>query len=51
MKSDNVWNDLINYILDNDVGDPITLLRLWREGSFDVIRKEWPDVPESIFPV
>lgn len=24
-------------------------LRLWNEGEFDVIRKEWPDVPDEVF--
>lgn len=45
-----VWNALLNYVLENQGEDPLTLLRLWREGSFDTIRKEWPDVPDEIFP-
>ena len=24
-------------------------LRLWNEGEFEVIRKEWPDVPAEVF--
>lgn len=27
----------------------IDLLRLWNEGEFDQIRKEWPDAPEAMF--
>lgn len=26
-----------------------TFLRLWNEGEFDVIRKEWPEAPDAIF--
>lgn len=39
-----------NYVLENQSEDPMALLRLWREGSFDVIRKEWPDAPKEIYP-
>lgn len=45
-----MWNALLNYVLENQSEDPMALLRLWREGSFDVIRKEWPDVPKEIYP-
>ena len=27
----------------------LDFLRLWNEGEFDAIRKEWPDAPESVF--
>lgn len=26
-----------------------TFLKLWQEGDFDAIRKEWPDAPEMIY--
>lgn len=45
-----MWNALLNYVLENRSEDPLDLLHLWREGSFDVIRKEWPDVPAEMFP-
>lgn len=44
------WNALLDYVLENRTEDPMVLLRLWREGSFDEIRSEWPGVPEAIFP-
>lgn len=44
------WNALLDYVLDNGVTESITLLRLWREGRFSEIRREWPDAPEAIFP-
>ena len=43
-------NSLLNYVLDSGVEDPMTLLRMWREGQFSEIRSEWPEVPEAIFP-
>lgn len=45
-----MWNALLNYVLDNRIDEPLELLRLWREGSFDEIRQEWPDVPQEMFP-
>lgn len=45
-----MWNALLNYVLENQNEDPLVLLRLWREGSFEEIRKEWPDVPQEMFP-
>ncbi|MBX9762845.1 MAG: hypothetical protein K2Y24_07435 [Pseudomonadaceae bacterium] len=29
--------------------EPLEFLRLWNEGSFDDIRREWPDVPDDVF--
>ena len=29
--------------------DGMLFLRLWNEGNFDVIRREWPDAPEDVF--
>lgn len=45
-----MWNALLNYVLENQGEESLTLLRLWREGSFDTIRQEWPDVPDEVFP-
>lgn len=44
------WNALLNYVLDGRIDEPMELLRMWREGAFDEIRQEWPDVPDAIFP-
>lgn len=37
----------IQFALDTD--DGLNFLRLWNEGEFDVLRKEWPDAPEAIY--
>lgn len=37
----------IEYALRTDEG--LEFLRCWMHGNFDAIRKEWPDVPESVF--
>lgn len=37
----------IKYALETDEG--LLLLRLWNEGEFETIRREWPDVPEEVF--
>lgn len=45
---------LLNWIFDpcNDIDEWDTLIRLWHEGEFDSIRKEWGedyDIPDEIF--
>lgn len=40
---------LIAYMVENPYDDPMLLLRLWNEGDFDAIRKEWPSVPDEVF--
>ncbi|MNW14225.1 hypothetical protein D3C71_2123940 [compost metagenome] len=37
----------IQFALDD--ADGMQFLRLWNEGDFDVIRREWPEAPEEIF--
>lgn len=37
----------IQFALDDD--DGMQFLRLWNQGDFDVIRREWPEAPESVF--
>lgn len=37
----------IQFALADD--DGMTFLRLWNEGEFDVIRREWPDAPGEVF--
>lgn len=29
--------------------DGLAFLRLWNEGEFDLIRRDWPDAPEAVF--
>lgn len=37
----------IQFALGDDEG--MQFLRLWNEGDFDVIRREWPEAPEAVF--
>jgi hypothetical protein len=37
----------IQFALKDD--DGMQFLRLWNEGEFDAIRREWPDAPEEVF--
>ncbi|PWU27321.1 hypothetical protein DK254_33060 [Pseudomonas sp. RW407] len=39
----------IAYALDRRTEETIEFLRLWNEGEFDVLRKEWPDAPEEVY--
>lgn len=43
------FNKIIEYALEQSADDGHTLLHLWNEGSFSVIKEEWPDAPEEIF--
>lgn len=47
-----VWDDAsvaaIKYALQNGL-DGLDFLRYWNEGEFDIVRREWPDAPESVF--
>ncbi|WP_313026676.1 hypothetical protein [Pseudomonas lopnurensis] len=37
----------IEYALSDD--DPMAFLRCWFEGNFEVLRSEWPNVPDEVF--
>lgn len=37
----------VQFALEAD--DGMTWLRLWNEGEFDTLRKEWPETPEACF--
>ncbi|CAM3176263.1 hypothetical protein BZK31_07690 [Pseudomonas floridensis] len=37
----------IQFALNNDEG--MQFLRLWNQGDFDVIHREWPEAPEEVF--
>lgn len=37
----------IQFALETD--DGLDFLRLWNEGEFDAIRREWPEAPEAIY--
>jgi len=32
-----------------DAESPMEFLRCWVHGGFDVIRKEWPEAPRTVF--
>lgn len=38
----------IEYALQPD-SDGMEFLRVWFEGGFDTIRREWPEAPETVF--
>lgn len=38
----------IQYVLGLDDNHE-TFLRLWLDGEFDVLRAEWPDIPDDVF--
>lgn len=53
-KGKNPTIALLNWIFDpsNDIDEWDVLLRLWHEGDFETIRKEWGedyDIPDAIF--
>lgn len=37
----------IQFALNED--DGMAFLRLWKQGDFDAIRREWPGAPEAVF--
>lgn len=37
----------IEYALNDDEG--LLFLRYWNQGDFDVLRREWKDVPDAVF--
>jgi|SRR5687768_1541777 len=39
----------IKYALYSGESDSDTFLRLWFEGNFDAIRREWNNVPDEVF--
>ena len=39
----------IAYVLNSRTEDPLQFLRLWNEGEFDVLRREWPDAPDETY--
>lgn len=39
----------IQYALDNPNEDPMLFLHYWMYGNFDILRNEWPNVPDSVF--
>ena len=42
---------VIQFVLENDddADNNMAFLRLWNEGEFDKLRKEWPEAPESVY--
>lgn len=39
----------IEFAIDPNTECPIEFLRLWLEGNFDAIEKEWPEAPEAVY--
>jgi hypothetical protein len=39
----------IEFALRQGSGDGMLFLEMWNEGEFADIRREWPDVPDSVF--
>lgn len=39
----------IQYALDNRDESPMEFLHCWMHGDFDVIRREWENVPDEVF--
>ncbi|NVZ62033.1 hypothetical protein HX867_08060 [Pseudomonas gingeri] len=37
----------IQFALETD--DGLTFLRLWNEGEFDTLRREWPEAPDEVY--
>lgn len=49
-KSTEAYNAVIDYVLGKgSMQEPMEFLRLWNEGDFNSLRKEWPDAPEEIY--
>lgn len=43
---------VINYMLSENVDsrdDAMTFLRYWYEGEFDVLRRNWNNIPDAVF--
>lgn len=40
---------VIQYVLDHHCDSPIEFLNCWMHGDFDVIRREWENVPDEVF--
>ena len=39
----------IEFGRSHDGEDEMAFLRCWYEGDFEVIRREWPEAPETVF--
>lgn len=50
MREGDAYNAVISYMLGKgSMQEPMEFLRLWNEGDFDSLRKEWPDAPAEIY--
>lgn len=41
--------DAIQYALSDECGDGLQFLHYWNEGEFDIIRRNWANVPDAVF--
>lgn len=39
----------MEYVLGHPEQAPLQFLQLWSEGRFDTLRRDWNDVPDSVF--
>lgn len=44
----NLWQDLLNFILDSGTEEPMAFLRAWYEGNYEACKREWPEAPASL---
>jgi len=42
-----VFRALIEFLLIAE--EPLSFLRRWNEGSFDICRREWPEAPDALY--
>ncbi|QBX06790.1 hypothetical protein H1O16_gp377 [Burkholderia phage BcepSaruman] len=42
--------EAIKFALDQGL-DGLSFLNAWLHGDFDVLRREWPEAPEDVYPV
>ncbi|GAB7258988.1 hypothetical protein [Dickeya ananatis] len=39
----------IEYALQLDADECKMFLSYWNEGEFDILREEWPEIPDEVF--
>lgn len=52
MSENNPSLAVIQYMLSENVedsDDAMTFLRYWYEGEFDVLRRNWDNIPDAVF--
>lgn len=44
---DDASSATIAFVLETE--EPLTFLRLWNEGEFETLRREWPEAPDAVY--